>query len=106
MMIFGLLLLMAAFMIDSQNAMWPDIGTALGAVSALIGAVDSVVLLNFTGGLYEKAITGPYNVPQLAVFYVLLIGAVFVVLFVALPLGLVGSIRMFHGETVQSPEQS
>ena len=98
-LVFGAFLMAAALFVDSKSSLWENVAGALGMLSAAFGAIDSLTLQNLTTGIYSGVIRSGSQTAQLAMSVGFLTVAVLVVVFVAFPLGLVGAMKLFHGET-------
>ncbi|QQG49026.1 MAG: hypothetical protein HY247_01540 [archaeon] len=105
-LILGFFLLVAGLLLDSKYDLRHDVAMALGALSALIGAIDSLLLLNLTGVLNARLVYGYSQIPEVGFFYNFLTVAVFVVVLAAFPLGMVGSLGMFHDESRSHDSQN
>ena len=103
MAVLGLSLLIAAFLGESENDFRQIVGMPLGVLASMFGAIVALVLLNTAVGL-----TSAYSLAnaQLSVAQVFLVVGTFVTVLVGFPLGIVGSLRLFHKDTTQSQEQT
>jgi len=92
---FGLLLIVAGFLIESNSNLRRIAGGVVGSLSALIGAMNALILLNNITGFGSSSNFGSIigNSAQLSLSFELLIPATLVTLFVGFPIGMVGSFQ-------------
>jgi len=93
--VFGFFLLLAGLLIGSDSDLRQIAGGIVGFLSAIIGAVNAVVLLNNVEGIGSSTnlVNTIGSSAQLQLFFLLLIPATFVALFVGFPIGMVGSFQ-------------
>ena len=101
MTLLGFLLLVSAFLVNSRDSLRQIVGFVMGSLVSVIGVIDALSLINLTTGLVSQGIA--YN-PQLSIALAYLQIGVIITIFAGFPLGLVGSLRMFHGDETEDSE--
>jgi hypothetical protein len=110
MLVLGLLLMITGPMAGSGSDLRRVVGGAVGAISALIGALLAPAIINYTTGIMSQVGVGSRflsdtGLGQLSVAFWMVLITAFVVMLVGFPLGMVGSFQVLQDNERSSPEQ-